>query len=62
MLTSDDDVNAELAKIRQAMTAALKSKPKNIAEYKRLGARHRELLHAHRPDIKEKWERSVART
>lgn len=62
MLTSDDSVNAELAEIRQAMTAALKAKPKNIAEYKRLAAKHRELLHAHRADIKEQWERCVART
>jgi hypothetical protein len=62
MLTKNENVNAELARIRQAMTAALKAKPKNIAEYERLGAQHRELLHAHRPDIKEQWERCVART
>ena len=32
-----------MAAIRKAMSAALRERPKNIAEYHRLGAEHRKL-------------------
>lgn len=46
----------QLSDIRKQMQAALAQKPKNIAEYKRLAAEHRRVLHAASPTIKAQWE------
>lgn len=48
-----------LAVIRKAMVAA--HKRDDLDEYRRLGAEHRAILHAARPDIKAAWEQSRAR-
>ncbi len=47
---------ALLAEIRKAMSAALERKDR--AEYHRLGAEHRQTLHAANPAMKAAWERS----
>lgn len=44
-----------LSDIRKSMTAALTRR--DMAEFSRLGAEHRRILHAARPDIKVQWER-----
>lgn len=50
------DPNGQLSAIRKAMSAALHERPKNIAEYHRLGAEHRRILHAANPTIKAAWD------
>jgi hypothetical protein len=54
------ETSEALANIRSAMHSALSAKPKRIAEYKRLAAEHRKILHAALPVVKEQWERCVA--
>lgn len=44
----------ELSEIRKQMSAALKRK--DIAEYHRIGAEHRCLLHEASPDLKAAWK------
>jgi hypothetical protein len=54
-LAGDASVNAELARIRGEMRAALQCKPKNIAAYNALAEQHRVILHWARPDIAAQW-------
>jgi hypothetical protein len=50
------EILAELSRIRKAMVAALREKPKNIALYHRLADQHRCTLHAANPAMKAAWE------
>jgi hypothetical protein len=49
-------VAQRLSIIRKAMSAALRRKDR--AEYHRLGAEHRAILHAASPEIRAAWERA----
>jgi hypothetical protein len=49
----------KLSEIRKAMADACRRDDR--AEYHRLGAEHRAILHAARPDIRTAWEHCRAR-
>ena len=59
-----NETNERIVAIRKQMSSALKRKDR--AEYHRLGAEHRQVLHAASPATKAAWERgregSQART
>lgn len=50
---------ATLSALRKAMAAALSAGDR--AEYHRLGAEHRRVLHAANPAMRDAWARSEAR-
>jgi hypothetical protein len=50
------NVAEKLSGIRKQMSECLAQKPKNIAEYKRLAAEHRRILHTANPAIEAQWK------
>jgi hypothetical protein len=56
------EILAEMSRIRKAMAAALRERPKNIALHDQLAAEHRRLMKQNYPSMYAAWKAQVLKT